>query len=67
MMDHFLKTTIRSLLFFCFTGLLTLPARSQKTEKGSSADNPWNREVRDDGYEFTYNSPMTHKASLAFW
>jgi hypothetical protein len=40
--------------------------RAQKAEKGSSPDNPWNKEVRDDGYEFTYNTPMTLSSSLAF-
>jgi len=49
-------------LFFLMTGNLL----AQKAEKGSSPDNPWNKEIRDDGNMFAYNSPIMNRSSLAF-
>jgi hypothetical protein len=50
----------------CFCLLILQGLRAQKTEKGSSADNPWNKEIHDDGSRFIYNTAIHHISSLSF-
>ncbi len=61
-----LPGTAVSHFLICFF-LFLVTANAQKPEKGSSADNPWNKEVRDDGYnELGYGLPRVYNSSLAF-
>jgi hypothetical protein len=61
------KTTVFILLNTSFLFLSFSVVRAQKTEKGSSAEYPWNKEVHDDGYdELGYDLPGTYSSSLSF-